>query len=68
VTSKKSAAKERFDRVQPTQDARPFWPQLGPVVDAGSFTVGFVVTGTLILFGGVLALLLRLPANHGKEL
>jgi predicted MFS family arabinose efflux permease len=32
VTSKKSAAKERFDRVQPTQNARPFWPQWGPVV------------------------------------
>jgi NNP family nitrate/nitrite transporter-like MFS transporter len=32
VTSKKSTAKERFDRVQPTRDARPFWPQWGPVV------------------------------------
>jgi NNP family nitrate/nitrite transporter-like MFS transporter len=41
---------------------------IGITGDAGSFAVGFVVTGTLILFGGVLALLLRLPANHGKEL
>ncbi len=41
---------------------------IGIAGDAGSFAVGFVVTGTVILFGGVLALLLRLPANHGKDL
>jgi hypothetical protein len=32
--------------------------------DAGSFAGGFMVTGTLILLGGVLALSLRLLAGR----
>jgi hypothetical protein len=31
--------------------------------DAGTFAGGFFVTGTLILSGGLLALLLRFPEN-----
>ena len=34
---------------------------IGAMGDAGSFARGFVVTGALITFGGVLALLLKLP-------
>ena len=36
---------------------------IGIMGDTGSFAVGFIVTGTLILLGGTLALLLKLPAN-----
>jgi len=34
---------------------------IGVMGDAGSFTAGFAVTGALVAFGGVLALLLKLP-------
>jgi NNP family nitrate/nitrite transporter-like MFS transporter len=34
---------------------------IGAMGDAGSFATGFIVTGALISFGGVLALLLKLP-------
>jgi NNP family nitrate/nitrite transporter-like MFS transporter len=37
---------------------------VGIMGDSGSFALGFMVTGTLILLGGSLALLLRLPANN----
>jgi hypothetical protein len=37
---------------------------IGIMGDTGSFALGFIVTGTLILLGGTLALLLRLPANN----
>lgn len=36
---------------------------IGIMGDTGSFARGFMVTGTLIFFGGVLALLLRLPTR-----
>jgi MFS transporter, NNP family, nitrate/nitrite transporter len=36
---------------------------IGAMGDAGSFTIGFTVTGALIALGGVLALLLRLPES-----
>ena len=36
---------------------------IGIMGDTGSFAVGFIVTGTMILLGGTLALLLKLPAN-----
>jgi MFS transporter, NNP family, nitrate/nitrite transporter len=36
---------------------------IGIMGDAGSFAIGFVVTGALILSGGALALLLRLPSR-----
>lgn len=36
---------------------------IGTMGDAGSFATGYVVTGLLILSGGALALLLRLPEN-----
>ena len=36
---------------------------IGIMGDNGSFAIGFMVTGTLILLGGILALLLRLPAK-----
>lgn len=36
---------------------------IGFMGDAGLFAFGFVVTGALILCGGLLALLLKLPAN-----
>ncbi|MGH7828152.1 MAG: MFS transporter [Candidatus Binatia bacterium] len=36
---------------------------IGIMGDAGRFAVGFVVTGSLILSGGAVALLLKLPAN-----
>ena len=39
---------------------------IGIMGDTGSFAIGFMVTGTLILLGGILALLLRLPANNGE--
>jgi len=39
---------------------------IGITGDAGSFAWGFLVTGTLILAGGALALLLRLPASSGE--
>jgi MFS family permease len=41
---------------------------IGIMGDTGSFAFGFIVTGALILFGGVLALSLRLPANQQKSL
>ena len=41
---------------------------IGIMGDAGSFALGFIVTGTLILLGGTLALLLRLPANNEEVL
>jgi NNP family nitrate/nitrite transporter-like MFS transporter len=34
---------------------------IGAMGDAGSFATGLMVTGALIAFGGVLALLLKLP-------
>jgi sugar phosphate permease len=37
---------------------------IGIMGDTGSFAHGFMMTGTLILLGGVLALLLRLPAGR----
>ena len=37
---------------------------IGIMGDTGSFALGFIVTGTLILLGGTLALLVRLPANN----
>ena len=37
---------------------------IGIMGDTGSFDHGFMVTGTVILLGGVLALLLRLPAGR----
>ena len=37
---------------------------IGIMGDTGSFAFGFMVTGTLILLGGTLALLLRLSANN----
>jgi hypothetical protein len=36
---------------------------IGMMGDAGSFARGFIVTGALIVLGGALALLLRLPAK-----
>jgi len=39
---------------------------IGIMGDNGSFALGFMVTGTLILLGGILAWLLRLPANSGE--
>jgi MFS transporter, NNP family, nitrate/nitrite transporter len=36
---------------------------IGVMGDAGSFARGFIMTGALILLGGTLALLLRLPAK-----
>lgn len=36
---------------------------IGVMGDAESFALGFIVTGMLILLGGILAWLLRLPAN-----
>ncbi len=39
---------------------------VGVMGDAGSFAAGLVVTGALILSGGALALLLKLPANSEK--
>ena len=39
---------------------------IGVMGDAGSFAAGFVVTGALILSGGALALLLKLPANSER--
>ncbi len=41
---------------------------IGIMGDTGSFALGFIVTGILILSGGTLALLLRLPANDEKPL
>jgi NNP family nitrate/nitrite transporter-like MFS transporter len=41
---------------------------IGIMGDAGFFALGFIVTGILILLGGTLALLLRLPANDEKPL
>ncbi len=40
---------------------------IGFMGDAGSFSRGFLVTGLLILAGGGLALLLRLPSNDHKS-
>jgi NNP family nitrate/nitrite transporter-like MFS transporter len=40
---------------------------IGIMGDAGSFARGFIMTGTLIFLGGVLALWLRLPANNDEE-
>jgi NNP family nitrate/nitrite transporter-like MFS transporter len=37
---------------------------IGIMGDTGSFALGFMVTGILILLGGTLASLLRLPANN----
>ncbi|HXV84503.1 MAG TPA: MFS transporter [Candidatus Binatia bacterium] len=39
---------------------------IGVMGDAESFTLGFVVTGILILLGGTLAWSLKLSANRGK--
>jgi NNP family nitrate/nitrite transporter-like MFS transporter len=39
---------------------------IGIMGDAGSFAVGFMVTGALILLSGALAIFLRLPSNHQK--
>jgi NNP family nitrate/nitrite transporter-like MFS transporter len=39
---------------------------IGIMGDTGSFALGFMATGIFILSGGVLALLLRLPAS-GEE-
>ena len=39
---------------------------IGIMGDAGSFAAGFIVTGSLILLSGALAIFLRLPANHQK--
>jgi NNP family nitrate/nitrite transporter-like MFS transporter len=36
---------------------------IGAMGDAGSFATGFTITGALIVLGGVLALLLRLPES-----
>ena len=38
---------------------------IGVMGDTGSFAGGFIATGTLILLGGMLALLLKLPVNSG---
>jgi MFS transporter, NNP family, nitrate/nitrite transporter len=40
---------------------------IGIMGDAGSFAIGFVVTGVLILAGAALALLLRLPSSSGER-
>jgi MFS transporter, NNP family, nitrate/nitrite transporter len=37
---------------------------IGIMGDAGSFAVGFMVTGSLILLSGALAIFLQLPENH----
>jgi NNP family nitrate/nitrite transporter-like MFS transporter len=39
---------------------------IGIMGDTGSFALGFVATGTIILLGGTLPWVLRLPANHAK--
>jgi MFS transporter, NNP family, nitrate/nitrite transporter len=39
---------------------------IGIIGDTGSFALGFVATGTIILLGGTLPWVLRLPANHAK--
>src|SRR5499433_1973120 len=39
---------------------------IGIMGDAGFFAGGFMVTGTLILSGGIVALLLRLPSGRGE--
>ena len=39
---------------------------IGIMGDSGSFAVGFIVTGSLILASGALAIFLPLPANHQK--
>jgi NNP family nitrate/nitrite transporter-like MFS transporter len=39
---------------------------IGVMGDSGSFARGFMATGILILLGGILAFLLRLPRNSGK--
>ncbi|HEY7322348.1 MAG TPA: MFS transporter [Candidatus Binatia bacterium] len=39
---------------------------IGVMGDSGSFARGFMTTGILILLGGILAFLLRLPRNSGK--
>ena len=39
---------------------------IGIMGDAGSFALGFIVTGILITSGGVLALLLKLPDASGS--
>jgi hypothetical protein len=39
---------------------------IGVMGDTGSFTLGFIATGILILLGSILALSLRLPGNSGK--
>ena len=40
---------------------------IGVMGDVGSFAIGFVVTGVLILSGSALALLLRLPASRTRR-
>jgi NNP family nitrate/nitrite transporter-like MFS transporter len=40
---------------------------IGIMGDADSFARGFIMTGTLIILGGALALWLRLPANNDEE-
>jgi NNP family nitrate/nitrite transporter-like MFS transporter len=39
---------------------------IGIMGDAGTFAAGFVVTGGLILSGGLLALLLKIPENNAQ--
>jgi MFS transporter, NNP family, nitrate/nitrite transporter len=41
---------------------------IGVMGDAGSFAAGFIVTGALIVLGGTLALLLRLPVKDEAAL